>query len=141
MNIKSILSTGVSTASTFLSPFKLYLFGAAFLLVFGAGLHFGAGHVHSAWDKEIAKQAVAQQVLDKRIIDLQGQISARDAAAARADAEASAAAAQARAVAAAESARLQTRLGQLTRDLANQPQYQACKLDPQTLDELNRSLK
>lgn len=133
------------SALTALTPYKNAIIGGLiFVVLFSIGLggmKLGAMRVQSKWDKQTIEIKTRENDLAQRVIELQTQVAERDRKQAEIDAHASARGAEERARLEAQAKAVQTSLDRLTRDLANAPQYEACKLDPDTLRELNRSLK
>lgn len=128
-----------------LIPYKNTIIGGVIFVVlfsigFG-GMKLGSMRVQAKWDKQTIEVKTREVNLAARVIDLQNQIAERDRKQAEIDAQAAAHGAEERARLEAQAKAVQSSLDRLTRDLAKAPQYGACKLDPQTLNELNRSLK
>lgn len=133
------------SALTALTTYKNAIIGGLIFVVlfsigFG-GIKLGAMRVQSKWDKQTIEIKTKENELATRVIELQTQVAERDRKQAEIDAQAAARGAEERARLEAQAKAVQTSLDRLTRDLAKSPQYESCKLDPDTLRELNRSLK
>lgn len=135
-------------ALSFLNPLAPYknaiLWG---LLIAGlagvgyAGVKLGSFRVQAKWDAETVVVQKREIQLKDHIIVIQNEAAERARQQAEKDSAAAAQGAAERAKLAEQSAQVKRSLDQLTRDLAKNPQYRDCKVDPSTLAELNRSLK
>lgn len=129
----------------FLAPYKnaivgIVIFGVLFSVGF-AGVKYGGNRVQSKWDKQTIEIKTREVQLQTRIIDLQNEARERDKAQAIKDAELAKRGAEERARLEEQAKAVKNSLDKLTRDVAKAPQYRECKVDTQTLEELNRSLK
>lgn len=106
-----------------------------------SGLKIGSMQVQAKWDQQTNARKDREAELSARIIALQDQATERDRRQIEADAAAAVQGAAERARLVEQAKAVQSSLDKLTRNLTKAPQYAACKLDPDTLDELNRSLK
>lgn len=133
------------SALTALTPYKnAILGGLIFVVLFSigfGGMKLEAMRVQAKWDKQTIEIKTRENELAQRVIELKDEITARDRRQAEIDAQAAARGAEERARLEAQAKAVQSSLDRLTMDLAKAPQYSACKLDADTLRELNRSLK
>lgn len=127
-----------------LAPYKTYLaltvLAVALATTGWAGWKVGSMRVQAKWDQETIGEKTREVELATRVISLQEQIADRDRRQAEIDAAAAARHAAERERLETQAREIRSSLDRLTRDV-NNPQYQACVLDPATLAELNRSLR